>query len=112
MRYVPTGQETQELDAVVAVYFPAPQTKQPDPFEEEYPTGQEVQEFDEKHEKPAAHETVQVPEQALAAVVALNLPAPQITQSASSSCKDAIEASSLRYIPASQDVQADKDRDL
>ena len=58
------------------------------------------------------HETVQDPEQALAAVAAvvvLNLPAAQTTQSATSSCKVAKDAASLRYLPASQDVQADKD---
>ena len=55
---------------------------------------------------------MQDPEQALAAVasvVVLNLPAAQTTQSATSSCEDANDAASLRYLPASQDVQADKD---
>ena len=46
---------------------------------------------------------------AVAPVVALYFPASQTTQSAISSCKDANDAASTRYLPASQDVQADKE---
>jgi hypothetical protein len=109
-RYVPAGHETQVLEASAAEYFPAPQTTQPAPFAEKYPAGQTVQELEEKHEEPAAHETVQVPVQTLAVVApdtVLYLPASQTVQSATSSCKDAREAASALYLPGSQDVHSD-----
>ncbi len=53
---------------------------------------------------PAGHEM-----QVADAVAAVYVPAPQIMQSAASSCKDADDAASLRYLPASQDVQEDND---
>ena len=71
-----------------------------------------MQEFEAKQDCPAIHETVQVPEHELAAVApvaALYLPAAQTTQSASSSWRDANDAASARYLPASQDVQAGKE---
>ena len=110
--YVPAPQTKQALDPADEMKKPAGQAKQPDPFEEKYPTGHKEHEFEEKHEEPVEQETVQEPEQALAAVafaVVLNLPAAQKKQSATSSCKDANDAESLRNLPASQDVQADKD---
>ncbi len=85
---MPESQTEQAVKPVNAAYVPASHSTQPLPLEEKYPAGQGVQEFEEKHDVPAAQKTVQVP-----------------AQSAKSSCNDAEVASSNRNLPEAHIVQ-------
>ena len=116
----PAGQTAHELLPTDAEYVPAAQAAHIPALVEKYPMGQGEQESEEKQDVPRVHVTEQLPEQsdsasckeAVDAASLKNLPVGQSTQSALSSCKDGNVAASARYLPASQVVQAERAVDL